>query len=127
MSAPDPVPAGQQAVTRGRVFWGDKQHLRALFNVYSNAGTQCQMFEDNHGVWTLHVAEPVDYAGIVDRIAAAHEKHVDSAGGNSGYCPECSLVWPCPTSLWASGVRDPILDAWNPAEDDYDEEWAVDA
>lgn len=35
------------------------------------------------------------------RIAEAHHKWVDNAGGTFGDCAECGHAWPCPTRQWA--------------------------
>jgi hypothetical protein len=56
------------------------------------------------------------------RIAEQHGKAVDEHGGTSGYCTECNWSWPCPTRAWAVSDRDPVLDAWDPADDN--EVWA---
>lgn len=51
------------------------------------------------------------------RIAEAHSKNVDSAGGTWGDCAECGWSWPCPTNVWATTSRD-VMAPWMPADDD---------
>lgn len=50
------------------------------------------------------------------RIAEAHSKNVDSAGGSWGDCTECGWSWPCPTHAWATQDRD-VLAPWSPIDD----------
>ena len=67
---------------------------------------------------TLEEAEVVArLRGRLWRIANAHIKYVDRHGGTDGTCVECVLTWPCPTYAWATNDRDPLLDAWVPADD----------
>jgi hypothetical protein len=57
------------------------------------------------------------------RIAEAHHKEVDAAGGTFGDCTECWWAWPCPTYAWATTDRDPVADPWDPNDDtDTDKE-----
>jgi hypothetical protein len=61
-----------------------------------------------------------DDESAVDRlakIAEAHSKDVGPGGLTSGDCAECSWSWPCPTYVWATSDRDPVIDCWNPADD----------
>ena len=51
------------------------------------------------------------------RIAEAHHKNVDNAGGSWGDCNECGWSWPCPTHVWATTSRD-VLAPWNPTDDE---------
>lgn len=53
----------------------------------------------------------------LQRIAEAHQQHVDEHGGTSGYCTECDHAWPCPTWSWAATDRD-ALACWDPADDE---------
>ncbi len=61
----------------------------------------------------------------LSRIAQAHKKDVDSAGGTHGLCVECYRPWNekaggCPTRVWATTDHDP-LGTWDPSEDDGEE------
>lgn len=61
----------------------------------------------------------------LSRIAQAHKKDVDSAGGTHGMCVECYQPWDddkggCPTRVWATTDRDP-LGVWDPADDETPE------
>lgn len=58
----------------------------------------------------------------LSRIAQAHKKDVDSAGGTHGLCVECYQPWNeeaggCPTKVWATTDRD-VLATWDPADDE---------
>jgi len=53
------------------------------------------------------------------RIAEAHQPHIDEHGGNSGYCAECQMAAPCPTSVWATAGRDPLA-CWDPDDEEGD-------
>lgn len=53
----------------------------------------------------------------LSRIAEAHSKNVDSAGGSCGDCVECGWNWPCATYVWATEDRDGLA-PWNPADDE---------
>jgi hypothetical protein len=56
----------------------------------------------------------------LSRIAQAHKKDVDSAGGTHGVCVECYQAWGekgCPTYVWATTDRDP-LSTWDPDDDE---------
>lgn len=55
----------------------------------------------------------------LSRIAQAHKKDVDSAGGTHGVCVECYQVYPCPTVVWATKDRDPLA-TWDPIDDELE-------
>lgn len=55
------------------------------------------------------------------RIAEAHSKSVDSAGGTWCDCAECGWNWPCPTNVWATTSRD-VMAPWIPADDEGDDD-----
>lgn len=64
-------------------------------------------------------------------IVARHQPSVDEHGGNSGYCRECELVWPCPT--YRMGVDPTITNycTWDPRDcvDEVEhghEQWVLD-
>lgn len=57
----------------------------------------------------------VRLAGRLDRIAKAHSRGVLGHGGYT--CDECHRHWPCPTYLWATTERDPVMSAWRPGDD----------
>lgn len=71
-----------------------------------------------HAVNRLPVTEAA-YQRLT-RIAAAHTKYIGPGGLTSGDCVECGHAWPCPTSVWATSDRDPVLDTWDPADDTED-------
>lgn len=56
----------------------------------------------------------------LSRIALAHQKAVDDAGGTWGECTECGWVWPCPTYWWATEphIVDPVLRTWDPKDEE---------
>jgi hypothetical protein len=58
--------------------------------------------------------------GRLDRIAEAHQRCIDTSGANSGDCQECGWTWPCPTQIWATDPRNPLVDCWHPSDDDKD-------
>lgn len=73
-------------------------------------GASAKTDEPDQGVswqvlWHLHGAK-------MAAIRALHEQGVTDDGGVTGYCEECSIVWPCPTYHLAYG--------WDPDEDTDD-------
>lgn len=60
-----------------------------------------------------------DPADRMARIAEAHCKDIGEGGLTSGDCAECGHPYPCPTRIWATTERDPLL-CWDPADDDPD-------
>lgn len=72
-----------------------------------------------HGHGGATVIEWTDTAeGRLEEIASAHSKHVTAGGMTSGECNECGHRWPCPTNVWATTDRDPVLNTWDPADDE---------
>jgi hypothetical protein len=47
----------------------------------------------------------------LQRLADMHQpdRNCDGCGGNSGYCVECELPWPCASAQVASGEQDDML------------------
>lgn len=58
--------------------------------------------------------------GRLDRIAEAHAKYIDELGGTFGDCNECGHTWPCPSHQWATAERNPVIDCWDPIDDEDD-------
>ncbi len=78
--------------------------------------TDAEQIADLQGQVIAAAGDVQRLSAALARIAEAHSKAVDSAGGTWGDCVECGWAWPCPTHVWATTDRDPLA-PWNPADD----------